>query len=175
MEPKKLDLVRPGDARPARQNPGWANLIPGQNPSTLEKNPEVAEIMCEARMKGLPIYKCAALAGISKAAVTAWKKKAEEGLEPFASFWLRFEQADAIAQLNCLDVVDGTIAGDAVSAAQFAAATWKLEHKWPSDFNRKIIEADGSVALIPVVSSDVLAELSREERRKLAGLPNDNE
>jgi len=142
--------------------------------SILETNPEVGDLLCELRAKGLTIMACIAAVGVKKSTFFQWLSFGEEGREPFSSFVLKWEAAEAQMQYDALNVINGAMEGnEAVTDMSLKAATWLLERKFPRDFGKSVVENDVTVTPAPTVDANALAGLTREERRELAGLPRE--
>ena len=60
-------------------------------PNGLKLNKKVCETICEGLRKGNYVSTCCRAVGINKSTYYNWKKKGEEGIEPYATFLQKVE------------------------------------------------------------------------------------
>lgn len=99
--------------KPAKRAPAkWTKLTPA-----------LTERYLEAVKQRLPLYLCAAAAGVTRETVIEWRKRAAEGEEPFASFWAKVEAERA----RGAKVLLGRVSRASKDPKNWKAAVWLLE------------------------------------------------
>ena len=93
---------------------------------------DLTERLLEAIKLGMYTEHACAYAGISSSTFRRWREKAEEGIEPFQSFWLQVNKAEADAIIRRVARIE-----QAGKDGQWQADAWLLERKYPDKFGRK--------------------------------------
>ena len=80
---------------------------------------------------GLTVNSSARAAGMNPVTLYRWKDYAAEGREPYATYWVDFEESISIGQ--------AVLAGTIYNAARkdWRAASWILERRHPEDWGKK--------------------------------------
>lgn len=90
------------------------------------------EFICEGLKKGNYITTCCRAVGISDATYRLWKRKGKQGIEPYATFLQKTDEAEAIGEMRALEIID-----DSATSGNWLASAWKLERKYPQKFGKK--------------------------------------
>ena len=93
---------------------------------------ELKERLLEAIRLGMYTEHACAYAGIASRTFRLWREKAENGVEPYASFWLEVNKAEADAIIRRVARIE-----QAGKEGQWQADAWLLERKYPDKFGRK--------------------------------------
>lgn len=92
---------------------------------------ERIEMICEALRKGNYGTTACRYAGISKATWHNWRKKGEEGVLGYQSFYELISQADAEGEYLHVENID-----DVAMNGNWQANAWLLERKYPNRWAR---------------------------------------
>lgn len=134
----------------------------GKNGSKLTK--EVCDIICEGLRKGNYITTCCRACGISVPTYYIWKKKGEEGIEPYATFLENVEEAEAEGEMIHVEIIhDTALSGNWLSSA------WLLERKYPQRFGKReqmALQTDNDFKL-EISTAKSPYEMGIEEKRLL--------
>jgi len=71
-------------------------------------------------------------AGINSSTFRMWRKKAEQGIEPYKSFWIEVTKAESEAIIRRLGRIE-----KAGQEGNWTADAWVLERKYPDKFGRR--------------------------------------
>lgn len=107
--------------------------------------PEVTQKICDAVRVGLPYADCAKLAGVSYEVIKVWRRRGEQGDEPYATFLAALQAADAECIHAALKIVGG--------AKEWQSKAWLLERRRPQDFGRRVVHEgrDGGPIEVAVI------------------------
>ncbi len=98
----------------------------------MKLNKRVCETICEGLRKGNYVTTCCRAVGISQRTYYNWKKKGEEGEEPYATFLQKVDEAEAEGEMAMMEIIhDNAISGNWLSSA------WVLERKYPNRFGKR--------------------------------------
>lgn len=93
---------------------------------------QVCEAICDGLRKGNYITTCCRAVGISIPTYYYWKKKGEQGLEPYKTFLEKVDEAEANGEMLHLEIIhDNALTGNWLSSA------WLLERKYPDRFGKR--------------------------------------
>lgn len=88
--------------------------------------------------KGYPPVACFLAAGVSKETLYSWRRKASNGIEPYAGFFRELVKREAQAKIEILGYVRAAAAGgpdkDGVYRNNPQSATWLLKNFYPDEF-----------------------------------------
>ena len=93
---------------------------------------DLTDRLLEAIRLGMYTEHACAYAGINSSTFRLWRKKAEEGVEPYKSFWLQVNQAEGTAIIRRMARIE-----QAGKDGHWQADAWVLERKYPDKFGRK--------------------------------------
>lgn len=101
-------------------------------PTKLDEN--VQRVIVEALEKGNYRSTAAAAAGVHRNTLINWERRGEDGQEPFASFVVAMQQAEARAEMSLLAEIQSARPGvPGVSGADvWTAKAWILERRYAS-------------------------------------------
>jgi hypothetical protein len=113
--------------------------MPAGRPPTIE-DPAVQEIILEAIRAGNYRQTAVAAAGMHRNSLYHWEKRAEEGVEPYASFMARMSIEEAKAEIALLaEIRSAQAAVVGVSGADvWTAKAWILERRFPQRFCARV-------------------------------------
>ena len=95
-------------------------------------NKKVCEVICEGLRKGNYVTTCCRAVGIDKKTFYNWKNKGKKGIEPYATFLKRVDEAEAEGEMLMMEVIhDNAVSGNWLSSA------WVLERKYPNRFGKR--------------------------------------
>lgn len=98
----------------------------------MKLNKRVCETICEGLRKGNYVTTCCRAVGISQRTYYNWKKKGEEGEEPYATFLQKVDEAEAEGEMAMMEIIhDNAVSGNWLSSA------WVLERKYPNRFGKR--------------------------------------
>ena len=101
-------------------------------PNGLKLNKKVCETICEGLRKGNYVSTCCRAVGINKSTYYNWKKKGEKGIEPYATFLKKVDEAEAEGEMAMMEIIhDNAVSGNWLSSA------WVLERKYPNRFGKR--------------------------------------
>ena len=102
----------------------------GKTGSKLTK--KVCDRICDGLRKGNYVTTCCRACGISTVTYYNWKKRGEEGEEPYVTFLERVEEAEAEGEMVHVEIIhDTAVSGNWLSSA------WLLERKYPQRFGKR--------------------------------------
>ena len=102
-------------------------------PRPTKLTPDVQYTLVFALQEGATVEHACDYAGIHKDTFYTWLKRAEAGEAEFADF------ADAITRARGQGVVtDLSTISKAVLAGDWKAAAWRLEHRYPQEYGKKV-------------------------------------
>ena len=90
---------------------------------------EIQERLLQAIRLGAFIEHACYYAGINSSTFRQWRQKASENIEPYASFWLRVNEAESEAIMRRLARIE-----NAGKDGSWQADAWYLERKYPDKF-----------------------------------------
>ncbi len=123
--------------------------------------PEVHDKIVTAIRAGNYIETASAYAGISKPSLYAWLKRgAAEASGPYHDFSAAVEKALAEAEMRDVDVITQA------AAANWQAAAWRLERKFPDRWGRRMVTLEHS-GKVEVSHKMNLSKLTDEELEQL--------
>lgn len=93
---------------------------------------EIQERLLQAIRLGAFIEHACYYAGINSSTFRQWRQKASENIEPYASFWLRVNEAESEAIMRRLARIE-----NAGKDGSWQADAWYLERKYPDKFGRR--------------------------------------
>ena len=123
------------------------------------------EKIVEGVLKGNYITTVCKSVGISTSTYNNWKKKGEQGIEPYATFYERVTEAEAQAEMDILDV----IYTNAIDGGNWLSSAWILERKYPHRFGKReqmALQTDNDFKL-EISTAKSPYELGEEEKRLL--------
>lgn len=126
---ERLDVEHPVAEHPKREETRGATKV---------SDDQTREMVLEAYQAGLNLDDCADYAGINRKTLHRWMKKAEQGLEPYASHRRAMRQAAATRKLTRLVAVEAGEPG-------WQGSAWTLERLNPDQFGKRL-QADLQVA-----------------------------
>ena len=125
----------------------------------------VCDKIVEGVLKGNYITTVCQSVGIHKTTFYAWKKKGEQGLEPYKQFYDRVTEAEAQAEMDILNV----IYTNAIDQGNWLSSAWILERKYPNRFGKReqmALATDNNFEL-KISSAKSPYELGEEEKKLL--------
>ena len=127
-------------------------------------NKDMCERICEGLRQGNYITTVCRANGISQRSFYAWKKKGEQGLEPYKTFLERVEEAEAEGEMLHVGIIhDTALTGNWLSSA------WLLERKYPERFGKRekmALQTDNDFKL-EISTAKSPYELGEEEKKLL--------
>lgn len=93
---------------------------------------QLQERLLQAIRLGAYIEHACYYAGIRSSTFREWRQKASENIEPYASFWIRVNEAESEAIMRRLARIE-----QAGKNGSWQADAWYLERKYPDKFGRK--------------------------------------
>ena len=102
---------------------------------------------------------------IGKTTYYSWKKKGEQGIEPYKTFYERVTEAEAQAEMDILDVIYTS----AVDQGNWLSSAWILERKYPNRFGKReqmALQTDNDFKL-EISTAKSPYELGEEEKKLL--------
>lgn len=93
----------------------------------------VCDKICEGVRKGNYITTVCKAVGISEKTYYNWRKKGEQGFEPYKEFYERVTEAEAQAEMDILNV----IYTNAIDQGNWLSSAWILERKYPHRFGKR--------------------------------------
>ena len=93
----------------------------------------VCDTICENLRRGNYITTACRACGITTATYYAWKKRGEQGEEPFKTFLERTDKAESEGELACMEVIYNS----ATEQGNWLSAAWILERKYPQRFGKR--------------------------------------
>jgi hypothetical protein len=127
--------------------------------TALMLTPELQEAICRHLMYGVEVPVACGIEGISKSTYYGWRKRGENGEEPYASFLVATEQAmDKLEK-----AVTGTIIQQA-SKGNWQAGAWWLRFR--KNGGRQQLELTGPGGS-PLGAGTLTPEAAEEIRRKI--------
>ncbi len=128
--------------------------------ATTKLTPLVQEEICKGLELAMPLSRAAGAAGVSKQLLSHWMKLGEQGIEPYAAFFLTVSRAENIGVRN----MHIRALGGGKGSSQ---ATWFLERRFKDEYgNVQRLEHTGHDG--GAVQIQALATMSEEELKKLA-------
>ena len=128
-------------------------------------NKTVCDKICEGVLKGNYITTVCKSVGISPKTYYYWKKKGEQGIEPYKTFYERVTEAEAQAEMDILNV----IYTNAIDQGNWLSSAWILERKYPNRFGKReqmALATDNNFEL-KISSAKSPYELGEEEKKLL--------
>lgn len=125
-------------------------IHPGRTP-LLDEDPGVGRVFLAVIAVGGKLTTACKTAGISRTTFYNWKKKAEEGVEPYVSFMDEYEKAQEAAKYKYLECINKAAEED------WRAAAWGLSRLYPDEFGDRVTNQ------IEVSQKPDLSKLSDEE------------
>lgn len=128
-------------------------------------NKTVCDKICEGVLKGNYITTVCKSVGISPKTYYYWKKKGEQGIEPYKTFYERVTEAEAQAEMDILNV----IYTNAIDQGNWVSSAWILERKYPQRFGKReqmALATDNNFEL-KISSAKSPYELGEEEKKLL--------
>lgn len=125
----------------------------------------VCDKICEGVLKGNYVATVCQSVGIHRGTYYEWKKKGEQGIEPYKQFYDRVTEAEAQAEMNILNV----IYTNAVDQGNWVSSAWILERKYPDRFGKReqmALATDNNFEL-KISSAKSPYELGEKERKLL--------
>lgn len=144
------------------QEEAQAAILPEERGKLTEAT---ARTFCTFIRGGQGIRMSCAASGISHQGFYNWMKKANEGVEPYATFKLQVEKAQAEWAEQTTQHIDL-----AAARGDWRAAAWRLERALPSEFGKEAVVRHVSEDSGPERGSEGLSQLSTEEKWQLKGL-----
>lgn len=135
----------------------------GTHPQKLTR--VVCDKIVEGVLKGNYITTVCQSVGIHKTTFYAWKKKGEQGLEPYKEFYDRVTEAEAQAEMDILNV----IYTNAIDQGNWVSSAWILERKYPNRFGKReqmALQTDNDFKL-EISTAKSPYELGEEEKKLL--------
>lgn len=115
---------------------------------------------------GAPAKTACAACGVPNRTFTDWKAKGRKGLEPYATFLDRVEEARAIH----LDIMSGAVY-HAARAGDWKAAAWVLERRDPENYGKKEkVEHSGTTTQVQVKGGALGRHVTDKIRAQVLGL-----
>ncbi len=105
--------------------------MPNEKPYKLIDS-DIQERLLQAIRLGAFIEHACYYAGINSSTFRHWRQKANENVEPYASFWLRVNEAESEAIMRRLARIE-----NAGKDGSWQADAWYLERKYPEKFGRR--------------------------------------
>ena len=93
---------------------------------------DLKERLLEAIRLGMYTEHACAYAGITSATFRNWRKLAEDGVEPYKSFWISVSKAEADAIVRRVARIE-----QAGKDGSWQADAWLLERKYPDKFGKR--------------------------------------
>jgi hypothetical protein len=93
----------------------------------------VCDKICEGVLKGNYITTVCKSVGIHPQTYYSWKKKGEQGIEPYKQFYDRVTECEAQAEMDILNV----IYTNAIDQGNWLSSAWILERKYPNRFGKR--------------------------------------
>ena len=125
----------------------------------------VCDKICEGVLKGNYITTVCKSVGIHPQTYYSWKKKGEQGLEPYKEFYERVTECEAQAEMDILNV----IYTNAIDQGNWLSSAWILERKYPNRFGKReqmALATDNNFEL-KISSAKSPYELGEEEKKLL--------
>jgi transposase len=105
--------------------------MPNDKPYKLIDN-QIQERLLQAIRLGAFIEHACYYAGINSSTFRLWRQKASENIEPYASFWIKVNEAESEAIMRRLARIE-----NAGKDGSWQADAWYLERKYPEKFGRR--------------------------------------
>ena len=128
-------------------------------------NRTICDKICEGVLKGNYITTVCRSVGINRRTYYEWKKKGEQGLEPYKQFYDRVTEAEAQAEMDILNVIYTS----AVDQGNWLSSAWILERKYPNRFGKReqmALQTDNDFKL-EISTAKSPYELGEEEKKLL--------
>ena len=128
-------------------------------------NKTICDKICEGVLKGNYITTVCQSVGINRNTYYNWKKKGEQGIEPYKQFYDRVTEAEAQAEMDILNV----IYTNAIDQGNWLSSAWILERKYPNRFGKReqmALATDNNFEL-KISSAKSPYELGEKERKLL--------
>lgn len=125
----------------------------------------ICDKICEGVLKGNYVATVCQSVGINRSTYYAWKKKGEQGLEPYKQFYERVTECEAQAEMDILNV----IYTNAIDQGNWVSSAWILERKYPNRFGKReqmALATDNNFEL-KISSAKSPYELGEEEKKLL--------
>lgn len=135
----------------------------GTHPQKLNRT--ICDKIVEGVLKGNYVATVCQSVGINRSTYYAWKKKGEQGLEPYKQFYERVTEAEAQAEMDILNV----IYTNAIDQGNWVSSAWILERKYPNRFGKReqmALATDNNFEL-KISSAKSPYELGEKERKLL--------
>ena len=126
---------------------------------------ERCDKICEGVLKGNYITTVCKSVGIQPQTYYGWKKKGEQGIEPYKTFYERVTECEAQAEMDILNVIYTS----AIDQGNWLSSAWILERKYPNRFGKReqmALATDNNFEL-KISSAKSPYELGEKERKLL--------
>lgn len=136
-ERRRLEAAARGEPPPPEETISRA-LVPvarAEAIALIEKGPapytpDIGKKILRVISTGNSRETAAASAGVKKSTLLHWLRMGATGIEPYASFSLACDQAEADAKIEAVDIIRRAAKDD------WHAAAWWLERSYPKEFGR---------------------------------------
>lgn len=135
----------------------------GTHPQKLTRT--ICDKIVEGVLKGNYVATVCQSVGINRSTYYTWKKKGEQGLEPYKEFYERVTEAEAQAEMDILNV----IYTNAIDQGNWVSSAWILERKYPNRFGKReqmALQTDNDFKL-EITPAKSPYELGEEEKKLL--------
>jgi hypothetical protein len=125
----------------------------------------VCDKIIDGMLKGNYVTTVCQSVGINRSTYYAWKKKGEQGIEPYKTFYERVIEAEAKAEMDILNVIYTS----AIDQGNWVSSAWILERKYPQRFGKReqmALQTDNDFKL-EISTAKSPYELGEEEKRLL--------